>query len=150
MKYVIIAIIFCSCADFTDERHFEVDARLKPFVDEFYRQGKLNGLNIQRDNLIATIEKCDNPEAYGESIDDAFIPTIHIDPDFFQSVIAFNDSLSNYHIQYVVFHELGHALLKRHHTEKRSIMQKYIVWGSAEYASYDTTRLTLNKELFRN
>jgi hypothetical protein len=108
MKTLLFALILLtSCTDFTDENHFEVDPKLLPYVDRFYKEAEQRGLSLQRVNLKVEFGKLPEFIAgkfYHESM------TVKID-----------SSKSSWKMQpeALVFHELGHALLNRLHDNKR-------------------------------
>lgn len=152
--FIILLFSLFGCSDLIDESHFEVDKRLLPFVNNFYNEARKNKINIQHNYLIALIDE-QSLEINGSSEVNSSIPKIHINSKFFKEndgYVQGNDSIGFYSIQYVVFHELGHALLYRGHvSDFMSIMNP---GGEGftmdEYYSCDSVRVKLNKGLFFN
>lgn len=150
--FLFFSITLLGCSDLIDERHFEVDERLIPFVNNFYKEAKKQNVKIQHDYLIALIDNDQAGDVLGESEKNSSIPKIHINSQFFKTndYDYTYDSVGFYSIQYIVYHELGHALLYRGHVyDHRSIMEP---GGEGftmnEYYSWASVRVKLNKELF--
>lgn len=115
MKFFTFLLLFFSC-DFIDQDHFEIDPNLRRYVDKFYIEANARGYNIQHQNLIVRFGSLGN-KLWGQSDHNSTIPTVTISSDNFEYL---NESI----VEYVVFHELGHALLYRDHSENYSIMTK--------------------------
>ncbi len=122
LTILLSALLLSSCSLFTDTE-YRIHAEIQPFVDEFYQEAHKRGKNPQSSNLIFIIQKdllkdtgglgATKTEKGGWGAD----PQIrcYIDEDYFYSA----DSLC---VKSTVFHELGHALLKRTHNNTWSIM----------------------------
>ncbi len=139
--YILSILFFCSC-ELIDQNHFDVEKELKPFVDNFYAESIKRGQHIQRENLMIYFSPLKG--LAGESMNFTSIPTIHIDPTFFNKYSKANAPL---YIEYVVFHEMGHAMLHRDHKDAYTIMtpnNKLI----KEYSNNTQTRARLTDELF--
>lgn len=139
--YACLLLILSSCV-FTDENHFDIEDSLKPYVDKFYAEATARGQKIQHDNLLAyTTGALKHREgASGQSMPGG-LPTIRIADD----LMALGDTLL---IEYVVFHELGHALLYREHQEGFTMMstKDYLI---PDYKYRPHLRKELIDELFR-
>ena len=122
--------MMASCTEFLDDNHFDVDPELEYYVNRFYEEGEARGVKIQRLNLLAAKSYAIKA---GESIPGG-IPYIRISGHLLDS----KDTLK---IEYVVFHELGHALLYRDHQGK-SIMST-----NDDMIPLDKTNPAIRKEL---
>lgn len=139
--YIISILLFFSC-ELIDQNHFEVEAELRPFVANFYNEAYKRGRHIQHDNLMIYFSPLSG--LAGESMNFTTIPTIHIDPTFFNKYSKENKLA---YIEYVVFHEMGHAMLNRDHIDAYTIMtsnNKLI----KEFSNGNQTRTRLIDELF--
>lgn len=141
MKYLIIAIIFCSCSDFLDQDHFEVDPNLQYYTERFFTEATQRGLSVKPNNLIVKLGNCQEEDGVIGITKYHSITTVIIDKDFFESR-KFIDTLM---IETVVFHELGHAIFHRDHCDSYSLMNpnKYV----SDYRLYSSKRKILVDEL---
>jgi len=108
LKLITTALILTSCS-MLDEDHFDVEDRLKPYVEQFYQEAAARGKKIQHQNLLVweTYALSQKGGAAGQSFPGS-IPSVRIASDLLDE----GDTLK---IKFVVFHELGHALLYRGH-----------------------------------
>jgi hypothetical protein len=150
MKTLIgIIISLCSC-NFTDANHWDVCQEAKVHVESFYREAGKRGIRLQHLNM--NIFKSDlihgSPSAWGMTYSNT-PPIISLDEDFVhrltQSPIRKSDSLL---LQYVVFHELGHAVLLRDHNHDYSMMSSPVGYQS-DYVDNAELRQKLIDELFQ-
>ena len=134
IKLLFIPITFlCSgCND--DEVQYEIDSTLKPYLHLFLNEAKERGVNInpQEDGLIMKFSNLKAPTiglcTYSQPI------LVEIDRSYWEETANYADK--DMLRENVVFHELGHGLLNRDHTnvsldnnEWRSIMcggEKYM------------------------
>jgi hypothetical protein len=126
LTFILLLFLLSSCSN-----DFVIDSRLKPHVDLFY---SLSDTNLQSDNLIVIQKKnlLKETGSLGRTIQDrGFLYlwdgqiTVLIDAEYCQT----EDQLL---VETVVFHELGHALLSRDHTDNvPSIMH-----SSGKYLGY--------------
>jgi hypothetical protein len=112
---IIFLLFFTSCT-FIDEPKYDVDQRLIPYIEEFYKDANNNGCDCRPVSLIAEIVPLDgvNGESYripGVNT----IPHIAIDEDYFNNA-------EYYEVKRTIYHELGHALFNLKHTNNGSIM----------------------------
>lgn len=112
-KIAILFILTVYGCDFIDEYQWRVDPFLQPAVDAFFNEAAARGIYIERNNLVATygppIPECQF-DCYGVSMPEGSQRYIHIVVDSFYN--AHPEAL-----EALVFHELGHAVLYRPHTE---------------------------------
>lgn len=156
MKALIgILLLLCSC-NFTDTDHWSICDEVKIHVDAFYREAAKRGIHIQHDNMQISLKKSMNEYGYGARgyTYSSNPPIITLDTDYVLDLVnrsktsrrphAKEDSLQ---LQYLVFHELGHAVLFRDHNQGFSIMG--IPRGyEMEYANDADQRVLLIDELF--
>lgn len=136
MKYFIISLLFVGCS-FQDEYYYSVNEAFVEYVDRFYLEAEKRGVEIQRYNLTVTFHEIESSGVGGRDGNGNII--VMIDPD---SWYTNADELER-HREYLMFHELGHALLSRQHTTKESIMNPKMV------SQYDeSNRDTFLNELF--
>ncbi len=143
MKYIILifAISFYSCEVF--ESTYYIQPEVNPYMDRFYKEASERGYNFHRNNLIITIEDLtpEHPTRMGETIrksgfgDDQI--TVHIDDNIF------DDPSDSLRIEYTLFHEMGHALLRRDHNNTWSLMDYHV-----SLEEYKKDRKRLIDELF--
>jgi hypothetical protein len=94
-------------------------------VDRFYEEAEKHGRYLRKEDLLVSVQ--DLPDttpglcAYGG------INHIYIGKKFFEhnynNFFSSGDSVYFEKIQYVIFHELGHCVLHRSHTNNYSIMR---------------------------
>lgn len=93
---------------------YVIDEELQPYADKFYAEGELRGWNLPRLNLIMVIKQ--DLEYRGLSLNRGGQRLIYIDSEYYHRAIDYErDSVL---IEFVVFHEMGHALLGRKHTDE--------------------------------
>jgi hypothetical protein len=113
---LIVGILMLANCELIDQNHFDIEIGLRPFVANFYDESIKRGVRVQRENLLVYLMKLDG--LMGETMTSTAIPTIHIDEAIFDKYI----NKKPLYIEYVVFHELGHALLHRDHLDSYTIM----------------------------
>lgn len=120
IKLFILALLLSSCIDFTTE--YKIDPVLEKYVNKFFAEGEKRGDTIPKENLIVKIfDNLDDEEGvWGKSKRSGFQRIVLIDREY----VEFNEQNGNpVRNEAVIFHELGHALLGRKHTDKyESIM----------------------------
>lgn len=113
-----------SCSlDLMDTKHWDVCPEAKVHVDKFYKEAANRGIHLQHENLIISLKKQgDNPDNWGLTWG-TNPPVITLDYNYVKGFdITAKDSVGFLMIEYLVFHELGHALLYRPHNKNFSIM----------------------------
>ena len=148
MKPKILTLLFItlnSCS-FIDSEHYSVDPKLKPFVDQFYNEAMNRKIRLQKDRLYVSVG--DISGSYQAITVRDEIVKVMVAP-WVVNRFHKNDSATFYQLQYVIYHELGHALLHRGHTYGvKSIMD---VDGKIqdEYSNNKALRKELINELFK-
>lgn len=144
MRPIITIILFalCSCTDFDQTLSYQVDPKLAPFVDSFYAEAQKRGITLYKDNLIVRFtDNC--PGCNGRSTVEGDQRVVVINRWSYDGYIT--DSAA---IEFLVFHELGHALLYRPHNDPAlSIMAADAPLRI--YKGNDSLRTVLINELFR-
>jgi len=113
---IAIALLFLvsACAEFDQTLQYRIDPPFQTHVDAFFYEAEIRGVDLQKENLIVTTSKDLNRKlgqfsTCGE-----------------QRIVEIIDYAAHYeptHLEVLMFHELGHALLRRGHTcEDNSIM----------------------------
>jgi hypothetical protein len=116
MKYIFL-LLLCSCSDFLDQNHYEVDAELQYYTNKFFYEASARGMNVKPNNLIVRLGNCQKEDGVIGITKYHSITTVIIDSDFFASRSA--DTLM---IETIVFHEMGHAVFHRDHCDTYSLM----------------------------
>lgn len=142
MKSFILLIMltsFFSCAK--EKTQFRVDPELMPYYQSFVYEGKIRGQDQSTNDLILEFgdaKSRDNEVLAYCGIDlssthiwfervEYFTPKIVVDKESF-------DSLSEIERRTLIFHEMGHCILKRNHNKElneyqyvKSIMYPYLI-----------------------
>lgn len=115
---IAIFLLLISCSD--GYYQYSIDPPLTKYVDSFYSEAKLRGVILQKDNLIIQLSYLEGSNGLTKySINKSGKVTsqifVWINIDYF------------YHggencVESTIFHELGHALLLRHHCDCVSYM----------------------------
>jgi hypothetical protein len=118
MRTLAILLLFCITACDASEEYY-VAPELADYVESFYFEADSRGVSLQRSNLVIKLgglpERIDGQtrRSVGDFSGDQI--TVIIDSEFFSSS-------SRDCIEWVVYHELGHALLNRDHVGGYSYM----------------------------
>lgn len=140
-----------SCLDPFDQTiEFRVDPLLEPYVNQFFIEASARGIKIEKENLLVSfvVENCD---CAGKSIDVGQQRTVIIKQDAFDWYLK-NSKVNpggtcHECIENLVFHELGHSILRRQHNDPAfSIMAEGI--SLRAYEGDSTIRAQLIDELF--
>ena len=141
----IIILIIASCGKITPNQ-FEVGKELRPYVFQFFIEAERRQIQVKRPNLIISIKSLPKVTlAYGMTYYTNPIEIV-IDQDFYQKNC--NSDQGKLKIQFILFHEFGHAILGRSHIEANSIMNAKTV-GLDYYSCSQSCRNTLINELFQ-
>ena len=135
---MVFVVIAAACAN---EERYAIEPDLELFVDRFYSEGEARGLIIERENLIVMIKNDLNKidQAWGLSKRKGGQRFVYIDREYYDDMLRGNNLEE---IEFLVFHELGHALLGRGHlTGVKSIM-------NTGWTSYYGQRKEFIDELF--
>jgi len=139
MKYLILilAVISFSCSD-SNETQFATSSELAPYVDSFYSEAALRGVNPPKMNLICEIGQI---QAMTEISKDGDQWVLRFDKEMFEAMSA----NPNNKVEALIFHELGRIVLGRELNKDFSIMN-----GNIKMSGYsDAQRGALLDELFQ-
>jgi Zn-dependent peptidase ImmA (M78 family) len=146
MRYIFIILLF-SC-----QPDYMIDSRLSKHVNMFYEEAAKRGKILEKENLVITLKSglFSTNNRLGIAVFDKDLVgqvTVYIDEEYY-----LNESIPDECKETTVFHELGHAVLKRkHHTNQvPSIMHSanmYHCYKSDYYTTID--RDYLLNELFQ-
>lgn len=114
-----LSLILFSC-HFDPTIDYRIDPILKPYVDKFFQEAEKRNKYYPKQNLIMDLYKgLQEKGAWGRSTNYGKQRVIFIDYDHFY----FNhDNGYPFRNEATIFHELGHTILGRSHTQERSIM----------------------------
>ena len=115
--YVVLLVVLISCGD---ESEFMIQPEMQGYYNDFLDEASARGVVIKNNNLILTIRENVRAEYGGNAAtrltkDQTYI---YIDADWFKK----RGEL----IEMTVFHELGHAKLKRDHNNTFSLMNSNV------------------------
>lgn len=110
---VIFLVLLFSCEE--KQNIYIVDSDLSIYVDAFFQQASIHGVEISKENLVVRKSVNISPKLGLFSISDG------------QRVVEINayavNDFNNDYVEAIVFHELGHALLnKPHQDDVKSLM----------------------------
>lgn len=115
MRLITLLLLLSSCSLFIEDEY--MNPELKTYYDQFMIESEKRGMNLKSHDYL--LMDFDNLEGETKGICYTYKEgtyKIYIDYDFFTS----GDPLK---VEKVIFHELGHALLRRDHTTYPSIMR---------------------------
>lgn len=141
----IIILIITSCSRIAPNQ-FEVGVELRSFVVQFFDEAEQRHISVKHPDLIVSIE--DLPKVtlvYGMTYYTSPLKVV-IDKDFYRKNCKTEQGKLK--IQFVLFHEFGHAILERSHIEANSIMNARTI-ELDYYSCNQTCRNTLITELFQ-
>jgi hypothetical protein len=144
-KYLPLFMLLVSCGDFNPSDPYRKNTVVsvgpfKPYVDLFVAEGRQHGQAIKIEDLIVKfghIEEAKTLAFCRHVTDDSETPSITIDPDKWAKLLLIQREI-------LVFHELGHCILKRDHLNGMSIMAPQILWST----TYAANEAELLAELF--
>jgi Zn-dependent peptidase ImmA (M78 family) len=113
-SYIII-LALTSCSLF-EEPHWDIETDLSVWVEKFYTEAEKRGKIIQRQYL--TVQFDGHIKYAGVSERGRHI--VKINSAFFYQHFTINKD--SFAVEYVVFHELGHALMDKRHVDSYAIM----------------------------
>lgn len=114
--FVILAVaLFFGCEK--QEIVLTIDPELQPYFDAFVEEGSKRGRTIQMDEylLTASIQEINRPKIAGQCTQsEGTISQILIDQKYWRGY-------STLQRESLVFHELGHCILKRSHRDDKDL-----------------------------
>lgn len=133
MKHFLIlslCLILCSCT-FDQTIEYKIDPLLQPYMDSFYTEALKRDYHYDKYNLIVQLKPnlSNSSDAWGlsEKIGDQRV--VSIDQELY------NDYTRGNHqdrIEAIFFHEMGHALLYRHHNSCQESLMNPFRLGSGD------------------
>lgn len=108
---LVIASLIFSCEEVTFDK-YNVDPLLEPYYLSFIKEGKDRGYDYSGGFIKITFDAGEDENIYGASkrtgVDNVYV--VRINPYKW-------DKLEEHEKEMIVFHELGHAILKHKHDE---------------------------------
>ena len=137
---LFLAVFAFSCSDDNDTM-FSVTPELSTYVESFYTEAALRGVNPPKTNLVAKIDTNCQSSIQISKDDEQWIMTM--DKEIFDSMTAAGNP--NNKIESMIFHELGRIILNRELSSGNSIMN-----GNIKMNGYtNAQRSALIDELFQ-
>ncbi|MFD0997721.1 hypothetical protein ACFQ21_00315 [Ohtaekwangia kribbensis] len=134
----------CGSFDFDQTLEYTIDARLQKHVDAFFLEAEQRGIYIPKENLTVCI--VDDLGASGRGFKNGQQSIVKISRDAYEWYISQGEEEV---IEFLMFHELGHAVLNREHCDpKYSIMAQGLSMHT--YEGDSVKRAALVDELFFN
>lgn len=143
---MLAAVLLFSCSE-EDATRYSIDAELAPYVDSFYAEAAKYGKSFPKENLIVILKKGIPVTARTirqVNSRDGNQVTIEMNEEYFRANQTGGISPC---IESVMFHEMGHAKLRREHTNTYSIMNT-ITGESCYMNEHPNAREVLIEELF--
>lgn len=113
---IIIALTLFSCSEFDYSNEYRIDPRLSCYVDKFFKEANEHGINIYKENLIVSIEPVNSAGVSRVQGSQRIIIISNNAYEYFTSDNWVHNADSAYYgLENLMYHELGHALLKRKH-----------------------------------
>lgn len=111
--YSVIIIITASCG--FDPSEYWIQPELKVYVDNFYQEAAIRGVSLRTEYLTVSITNLNG--TFARTLDNR---SVHINSKLFKDRTEYSEF-----VEFILFHELGHALLKRDHTKNlKSLMHE--------------------------
>jgi len=143
---LLLLVVLMSCDDEEDNLIYNVPTEVQPFVDAFVAEAAARGQTIETDNLI--VELTAPVENGGQFVCGVtFGPIVNVAQNLVQidtQCLAWRHSEISREV--LMFHELGHALLLRHHRTDQlpnfdfaSIMVSS-TWNIDDFYIFDLTK----------
>jgi len=107
----LLTAVACQKNDPSPPPRYEVDASLEPYVRRFVEEARTRGKAVEATNLVVRFDTLFTTEVCGECrFAPGEPPTVRLNPKGFCWKTATEEAREG-----LVFHELGHCLLKRLH-----------------------------------
>lgn len=107
-KLIVISLIALSCSE-DESITYNVAPELAAYVDSFFSEAQDRGVNLNRENLIASLDSnCQSMAESGYNKDQRYFK---FDKEIFETMVAQGNP--NNKIESFLFHELGRIVLKR-------------------------------------
>lgn len=100
----------------TDEQIYSVDPRLEHYLCQFIDDGQKYGYDFSKSNIVLLISNS-HPYSHGRAhLRSDNIAHVTIDSGLYYREMR----LDSVHLKYIIYHELGHAFLRKKHDDKCS------------------------------
>lgn len=147
MKKALALFFLMSCTEFVDDYSYRIQPELKPFVDSFFEEAAARGILIEKSNLdvylLEGLSKSKN--AWGQSRNYGGQRIVVIDKEWAEFYLKSHPN----RIEPIMFHELGHAILRRGHNNLAgSLMNPGRCSSGACYEHQPEMRKVFIDELF--
>lgn len=120
---------------------------LRPMVEQFFREAEDRGFNVPSEGLTVVLGDLEQDSSTDETVGMSFgHRTVWISRSEVECHIYGLDR-DRLYIEYLVFHELGHALLHRDHANRMSVMNP-LSESAPLYANVPRLRKFMIDELF--
>lgn len=137
----LIAITLSSCSD-EDPTLYNVNASLTPYVDAFYSEASARGSNLEKSNLIVSLESQLQSITVIERKGDQWY--LSFDKEIFEEMVSQGNP--NNKIESFLFHEMGKIVLKR----ELAVNTNSIMNPDIKVNGFKTSdKVTLLDELFK-
>jgi len=145
-KSAVIIMLFGGCSS-ASLNHFVVEPRLTPYTNQFFREAHLRGVSVARKRVIVSIKSLPvKTGAWGMTYYKNPVEIV-VDQKFYLKNCGTKEG--RLLIEFIVFHEFGHALLHRPHTAAYSVMNAKLL-EIVDYSCKPVCRKILIDELFVN
>lgn len=124
-RLVITIIILLTGCQFVDQPHFEVDPRLEHWVNKFYEAGVARGVDLQKDFLTVQFTRHQKGDELGRGKCGKFpwVEISYYEYSYRMTAFGHGKQVDSLALEYLIFHELGHAWVCRGHCGSYSIME---------------------------
>ncbi len=123
--------------------HFVSHELIGP-VNKFFEEAESNDIYLSRRGLTVILHTLDG-DKIGLSTGEK---TVWVDRKFVQYDLSDGTEFSRLMLEYLVFHELGHALLGRDHEDHELSIMNSACQSAAAYAEFPTARKMMIAKLF--
>lgn len=115
----LVALLLLGSCTWVDV-DYSIEPDLQPYAEAFYNEASAHGVRLTKENLvIMTRVGLKDEGMWGVSRKEGRQRIIYIDAEYYNDMVRGNHQDR---VEFLVFHEMGHALLGRHHTADQSIM----------------------------
>lgn len=113
----IVCLLFAAaCTEFDVHPEYRVETPLRPYADQFFKEAAARGVHLKKENLVVILrDRLINEEGtFGLSFKEGSQRVVFIDRDYFNT---YENSEYPERIEFMVFHEFGHAILGLPHID---------------------------------
>jgi hypothetical protein len=150
---LFVALFACESSDPTIS--YNVTPELSVYVDTFFAEAEKRGIILSKENLVVQlIPQKDMPDYQGLSTKEGDQRIIKIQKELYEYYSGegcasyYDEKYGPNRLEILMFHELGHTILGREHTDGESYMSIEFITPVIPYEEEDRTPLV--DELFSN